>query len=275
MTRNAIPSLKQLLWLSDIHLDLTSEERKTRFLAKLKAMPYDRVVITGDISNGRQLAGHLDELAEACAPRPVYFCLGNHDYYESTFAAVKHEVELVCSRHENLNYLGNGEIIPIGRDTALVGHGGWSDGRAGWGKRTIIESRDHHAIGDFQHLSRDAAFDRMYQLGQESAGYFRRVLPYALRCFPSVIIASHFPPFTWAAHQSHGTQCGWTHLPHYCNLSAGSAILGIARSHPRQRITLMCGHTHNATRISIDNIEVRVAGAQRGRPATQGMIEFN
>lgn len=278
-TRNmkigTIPKHTKSLWLSDIHLDLTSDELRIRFLEKLKALAYDCVIITGDISNGRQLAGHLDELAKTCAPRSVYFCLGNHDYYGSSFSKVKRELELVCNRHDNLNYLGNGEIIPIGRDTGLVGHGGWSDGRSGWGERTIIESRDHHSIGDFQNLSKDAIFDRMKQLGRESAGYFRRVLPYALHCFPSVIIASHFPPFTWATRQSNGNECGWTHLPHYCNLSAGGVIQGIARKYPERRVTVLCGHTHHSARIILDNMEVRVAGAQRGRPAIQGVIEFS
>ena len=274
MITKVISSLKQLQWLSDIHLDSTSDELKSRFLKKLRLLPYDSVIITGDISNGLQLAGHLGELAEACAPRKVYFCLGNPDYYGSSFAKVEREIQSVCGRHENLNFLESGEIIPIGRDTALVGHGGWPDGRAGWGKQTIVESRDHHSIEDFRNLSKDAVFDRMTQLGQESADYFRRVLPYALSCFPRVLIATHPVPFPRAAIWNRKA-CGWTHLPHYCNIAAGSAILGIARKHPRRQLTLMCGHTHSANRIKIGNLEVRVAGAQRGKPATQGVIEFN
>lgn len=273
MKTRTISEPTKLLWLSDLHLDLSSDEFKSRFFGKLKALPYDCVVITGDISNGRQLASHLDELAEVCAPRPVYFCLGNHDFYESTFAAVNHEVELACRRHGNLNFLGNGEILPIGRDTAIVGHGGWADGRAGWGKRTIIESRDHHSIGDFKNLSKDEVFDRMEMLGQESARYFRRVLPYALSCYSEVIIATHVPPFQSVTLQHHGKECGRTHLPHYSNSCAAGPVLAIVRKYPGRRATLLCGHTHHSARKTFDNLTVCVAGAQRGRPAIQGVLE--
>lgn len=274
MKTHTITATKGLLWLSDIHLDLASDDRKSRFLDKLAALPYECVLITGDISNGRCLTGHLREIAEACAQRSVYFCLGNHDYYGSTFQAVARETELVCGRHANLHFLGKGEIIPLGRDTALIGHGGWADGRAGWGKRTLVTSRDHHSIEDFTSLSKDELFDRMRQLGEESAAYFRRVLPAALT-FRHVIVATHVPPFCQAALYD-GKTCGWTHSPHYSNLSAGGAILGIARNHPQRQITVLCGHTHSPARVQVlDHLEVRVGGAQRGAPAIQGMFEFN
>jgi Icc protein len=272
MKTRTISKPTKSLWLSDIHLDQTNEIIKLMFLEKLKSMVCDNVIISGDLSNGLELSGHLSELAET--QKTVYFCLGNHDYYGSTFSKVKREIELICNRHKNLIFLGNDEIIPIGLDTVLVGHGGWSDGRAGWGRRTVVESPDHHSIGDFQNLSKDQIFDRMELLGQESAAYFRRVLPYAFSCFSKVIIVTHFPPFKSVTLQHYGKECGRTHLPHYCNQSA-SVILGIARKFPERRALLLCGHTHHSSRIILDNLEVRVAGAQRGRPAIQGVIEVN
>ena len=261
--------------MSDLHLDQASLESELRFLKKLSREDFDAAVVTGDISNGREIAGHLAKLGAACAPRPVYFCLGNHDYHSSDFDTVHAGVREVCKRHDNLFFLGHGEIISLTDNTALVGHGGWADGRAGWGRRTIIKSPDQHRIGDLSRLSCGGLFDRMGQLGRESAGYFRDVIPRALRHFTHLVVCTHVPPF-WQASLFSGRVCGDTHLPHFSNISAGGVIAGIAKHHPRRRITVVCGHTHCPAQLRIlKNLEVRVGGAQRGVPAIQGILEIN
>jgi len=275
MKHSTPPPVKKILWLGDLHLDRIDHDLREQFLKKLNQMEYDAAVITGDTSDGRQLANHLAQLANASASRPVYFCLGNHDYYSSSFKAVHDMAESVCKRHDNLHFLGNGEIIRLTDSTALVGHGGWANGHTGWGRNTLVKSRDHHSIGDFRDLPRYDIFIRMNQLGKESAGYFRRVMPYALSRFSNLIICTHAPPFPEAS-QFDRKVCGWTHLPHFCNLAAGKAIAGITKNHPNRRVTVVCGHTHCSARVDIlDNLRVYVGGAKRGCPEIQGILDVN
>ncbi|SDJ62338.1 phosphodiesterase [Streptomyces indicus] len=71
-----------LAQISDLHLDGTerARERAARVLARLRAMPVDALLVTGDIADHgseteyEQAAGLLDGL-----PFPVLTCPGNHD----------------------------------------------------------------------------------------------------------------------------------------------------------------------------------------------------
>lgn len=264
----------KVLWLTDLHLDKADHRRKRALLAQISGMEYDMLVITGDISSAPFLAGHLRELAAACSPRPLYFVLGNHDFYSGTIDAVEKEVDNVCRTTKNLHHLQGREIIPLSHDTALIGNRGWADARAGWGNKTIIRSRDHHTIGDFRKLTKEALFTRMEMLGHESAVSFRRILPVALGRYRHVVVATHVPPFHQAALYN-GDPCGATHQPHFVNLSAGMALCGITRQFPRKRVTILAGHTHSSIHTWIlGNLDVRVGGAQTGTPAAQQVLEF-
>jgi Icc-related predicted phosphoesterase len=265
----------KVMWLTDLHLDRADDKNRKAFYERLRGQSADAVAITGDISDARLLPVHLRKLGEACAPRPVYFVLGNHDFFGSCFFDVEQVVSSVCKEQENLRHLGHGEIVPLGNGAALVGHRGWADGRAGWGARSVIHSPDHDLIGDFRALSKRAVFGRMEELGKASGQYFREVLPYALRCYEQVWMATHVPPFTWAAHYN-GKPCGGHHLPHYSNLSAGCAINGICKYFPKSRLTVLCGHTHSPARVRIsEQVQVFAGKARPGHPQVQSVFEVS
>ena len=82
----------KLLWLTDLHLDKVAEKRKAAFYQKLRERDADAVVITGDISRSDRLHADLLDLGRACAPRPVYFTLGNHDFHLVSFDSVDEAV---------------------------------------------------------------------------------------------------------------------------------------------------------------------------------------
>jgi predicted phosphodiesterase len=275
MTKATTHQATQLLWITDIHLDRADEETRSRFLKKINLLDYDAAVVTGDISTSPYLGGHLRDLAESCYPRPLHVVMGNNDFHGSSIDSVDKLIADVCKKQQNLCHLGYGEIIPLGEGSALVGHRGWADGRAGWGYRTVIESRDHRSIDDLRGLTKADMFGKMERYGRESAEYFCKVLPYALSCYQHVIVATHVPPFAEVARYS-GKRCGPTHLPHFTNVSAGRAIIGIARQFSDRQITIICGHTHCAAESNIlDNLTVRVGGAQKGHPAIQSILQLN
>ncbi len=263
----------KLLWLTDTHLDCAASPTRQAFYEKLRLATYDAAVITGDISTSRTLARHLGELAQACAPRKIYFLLGNHDFYGGSFAEVDRVAEACCRKHSNLQHLGYGERVRLSTTAVLIGHRGWADGRAYGGRRTSHRFPDQDGIRDLRYRSTYPAFRKMEQLGRESGAYFRRLLPHALASCRHVLIATHFPPFAKAVRFDE-RPCEPSKLPHYVNASAGAVILRVGEHFPRTKITVLCGHAHNGNTVRIaDNLEVRVGEARRGTPVIQGVIE--
>ncbi len=263
----------KLVWLSDLHLDHADSSARQAFYQRLSEADGDAFVITGDISIARLLATHLEELAQACAPRKVYFLLGNHDFYGSSFAEVDGISADCCRKHPSLHHLGQGEIVRLGPSSALVGHRGWADGRAYGGKRTSCRFPDQDGIRDLRYRSTFPAFRKMERLGRESGGYFRRVLPPALASCRHVLIATHFPPFAKAV-RFDGQPCEPAKLPHYVNASAGAVIQRVGEHFPHTNITVLCGHSHHGNTVRVaDNLEVRVGEARKGTPVIQGIIE--
>lgn len=213
----------KLAWMTDLHLEKVVAGARQAFYEQLRREVFDTALITGDISEAKSLALHLGELAGACSPRDMYFVLGNHDFYGADFASVDRIAMDCCQRYPNLHHLGQGEIVRLGSACALVGHRGWSDGRAYGGNRTSTRFPDQDGIRDLRYRSIYPAFRKMKQLGEESGAYFRRVLPYAMTIYRRLIIATHFPPFVRAV-LFDGKGCEPTKLPHFVNASAGGVI---------------------------------------------------
>jgi Icc protein len=265
----------RLLWLTDLHLDRAPAKVREQFYHRLKSAAFDAAVITGDISCGHGIEMHLAEIARATVPKMVYFVLGNHDFYESSFSEVQRRIENICATNGNLRQLGHREVVRLGGDNALIGHQGWADGRAGWGSRSLARNPDFYSIEDFRGLPREEAFGRMRELGNASAQYFRNSLPYALACHRHVWIATHVPPFSQAAFYD-GQPCDRLRQPFFSNITAGSVIRGIAERFPDRRVTVLCGHTHCPAAVRpTDNIDVIVGAARPGTPDFQHVFSLN
>ena len=264
----------RLLWATDLHLEFTDEFTLSRFLSLLASTPCDLIVLTGDISAGRALKPHLLRIAAAVKNTPVYIVLGNHDYYHSSFAQVGAILEEVCATPEarNLRELGHGEIIQLDESSALIGHGGWGDGRGGLDIRSEVVLNDFRQIADLHSDSKRQLFAKLEALGKASADYFRDTLPKALAQYDHVWIATHVPPFESAAWHE-GANSDPEHLPHFSNISAGEAIQEVAERYPEKRVTVLCGHTHSSgTAFPAPNIRVLTGGATYGSPRIAAVL---
>jgi predicted phosphohydrolase len=255
-----------VLWLGDLHLDKADEQNRDKLFETIRSSESDCVIITGDIASSSHLRDHLTDLASACWPRPCYFTPGNHDYHGSSIAEIEITLERLQNEVPNFHFLDGKRIMALRQDTCLIGHGGWADARAGDGQYTRIDSPDRHAIRDFKGMGRRMALQKMSELGRESAAAIRKILPLALSRHHHVVIATHVPPFPTAVRYD-DKPCGRTHLPHFSNLSAGLAILGIARAFPQHRITILAGHAHSkCIQTILPNLTIRVGHARTGRP---------
>jgi predicted phosphohydrolase len=255
-------------------MDKTSEQKCQQLLDNIHSIESDCVIISGDVSNARHLLNHLTRLASSSMPRPLYYVPGNHDYHGSSVAGIQRALALISKKVANFHYLDGTRTFPLGHGTCLLGHGGWADARAGYGQHTLIDSPDWHAIHDFRGMDRQQALRKMDDLGRESAAAIRKLLPRALAQYHHVAIATHVPPFPTAVRYD-DQPCGRMHLPHFCNLSLGLTILGIARAFPHRKITILSGHAHSCCIENIlPNLSIRVGHARTGRPGVFEVVRL-
>lgn len=262
----------RLLWLTDLHLDKTGAAALTRITRALAAPDHHAGLVTGDTSSARYLCDHLKILAAACHPRPLYFILGNHDFYGGSISDVYQNVRRLCRSIRNLHHLEETGPVHLDTHTALVGHAGWADGRCGWGNKTVVRAPDHDCIRDFSGLSTRERYLLMRSLGRKSSRSIRIDLFKAFRTHRNVVLATHVPPFPSTALYD-GQPCGPCHQPHYINMSMGAMLIAVASRNHDRKISVLSGHTHSAANQSIlTNLHARVGRARTGHPQTQGII---
>ena len=260
-----------LAWCSDLHFDFIRPDQRQRFLHSVAMSGANAVVITGDISTSRRIADSLGAIARMGLP--TYFVTGNHDYYAGNFVATDANIASVCRQFSNLTRLGLGEIIPLGERTVLIGHPGWSDGRAGLGPMTPVRTNDSLLITDLRLEGADL-FSKLADLGRVSARYIESLASVAVQNADQVVVATHVPPFPEASRHE-GAQGKPGHLPHFTNVAMGESLRKIARAWPRKKFLVICGHTHERFSWQAEeNLIVKVAGARYGDPAIEEVFEF-
>jgi predicted phosphohydrolase len=89
------------------------------------------VLIGGDIGEAPTFATYLEDVASALN-LPIYFVLGNHDYYKGSIAAVRATARSLSQQSQLLTWLPDAGVVRLTEKTSLIGHGGWGDARAGY-----------------------------------------------------------------------------------------------------------------------------------------------
>ena len=152
--------IKSLIWLSDLHLEFCSHRTRNQLYQSINQAVGDIVVITGDLSAGTHRLAQYSELAEQIR-KPIYFVLGNHDRYGSTFANTEAVVKRVTTQFSHLVRLDGSQIIPLNKSVALIGVDGWADGLGGEGPATKARINDFYQILDFATDPEPKAFRAM------------------------------------------------------------------------------------------------------------------
>jgi predicted phosphohydrolase len=258
----------RITWLTDLHLNFVKDKAQVQsFLAEVAAGEPDAVLIGGDIAPAKSLVKFL-AFIDQVLQRPVYFVLGNHDYYYSSTKKVRAAIAELCRQRTNLHFLTQtSEAVALGRRTALVGHDGWADARAGDYDGSPQMINDYLCIGDLVNLDAAKRKARLQALGDEAAKHIGEILPGALRRFEHVMLLTHVPPFPECCfHKGKLLDDKW--IPHYCCKAMGEAIVEVANRRPRHRITVLAGHLHSEGQFNpAPNVSVLVGGAEYGHPA--------
>ena len=126
-------------WLTDVHLNFLSPAGRAAFYQRLRGERMDAILLGGDIGEARSVNGLLAEM-EAALEIPIYFVLGNHDFYGGSIRAVRERVAEQCAASKRLHWLPAAGTIALTDDTALIGHDSWADGRAGDYDRSVLQN---------------------------------------------------------------------------------------------------------------------------------------
>ena len=264
--------MKRIAWLTDVHLEFAhSPEETESFLDSIVATNPDCLLVGGDTSTAPYLAEALLLLEERLGV-PIYFVLGNHDFYYGSISHVRNLAENLTSTHRWLRWLTAAGIVELTPQTGLIGHDGWADGRLGKASESQILLSDYSLIDEFKGLSSEGRFRKLNELGDEAADYFRQLLPSALARFPNVLLLTHVPPFREASSHE-GKLSDDEYLPHFACKAVGEALAEVMEAHPGCSLTALCGHTHGYGEVTIlPNLHVKTGGAEYGRPRLQEII---
>jgi 3',5'-cyclic AMP phosphodiesterase CpdA len=260
----------RLAWLTDIHLNFLRPAQLEAFCDGLLSAGPEALLITGDISEAPQLEGHLRLLEERLA-RPIYFVLGNHDYYRGSIAEVRERVRALCAGSRHLRWLPQAGVVELAPGCALVGHDGWADGRAGDWAGSEVELNDYYRIRELTFPDKPERLAAMTGLAAEAAAHLRLAL--AGTRAERVLVATHVPPFAEACwHQGKMSDAQW--LPHFTSVAVGEALRQAAQAQPGRKLEVYCGHTHSSGVVRVlPNLEVWTGAAEYGRPELAGLIQ--
>jgi 3',5'-cyclic-AMP phosphodiesterase len=263
--------MMRLAWLTDLHLNFVGLMGADGLCRRILQGQPEALLITGDIGEATDVGKYLEFLDRELG-LPIYFVLGNHDYYRGSIAEVRQQVAGLCARSPRLHWLNTTGLVELTPETGLVGHDGWADGRLGDYAGSEIMFNDYFLIRELTGLDAEARLDRLQALGDEAAEHFRRLLPEALARFRWLIALTHVPPFREACWYQ-GRVSGDAWLPHLTCKAVGDAFAEAMSTHPDRELLVLCGHTHSPGEAQIlPNLRVRTGGAEYGRPALQDFI---
>ncbi len=264
----------RLAWMTDIHLNFLDSEAVTRFLRRVAKMEVDRLLIAGDIGEADSLLNYLSAIHDLC-PVPIYFVLGNHDYYRGSVEYLRSKLPRFLAANPRLTWLGDSPVISLTDSTALIGHDSWADGRLGDYAKSTVELNDFALIGEFLGCSKFDRLSVMQKFAEQAAKHFEVTLPQALSKHSRVIIVTHVPPFegaTW--HRGKISAPDW--LPLFSCKVVGEVLSSIMQQHPEKQAVVLCGHTHSGGEYyPLPNLQVLTGTARYGHPKIQQLLTID
>ena len=264
----------QLIWVSDIHLNFLSESDRQEFYKKIVRASTNEVcavIISGDIAESHNVVSLLKEMCDVTR-LPVFFVLGNHDFYGSSVTQVKRSVRA-------FSYIGNKTFVPLTNTAALVGVDGWGDCRYGDFENSSLTMSDWIYIDDLRgpyglrcYVEHDPLKDKLQELADKDAKALARKTKAAIKAgYTKIILVTHVPPFEEVCLNA-GRKSTPSGLPFFASKVLGEKILPIARKNPNIDFLWLCGHTHSRAKYKpCDNMTVRVAKSEYYFPQVESI----
>lgn len=263
-----------MAWLTDIHLNFIDKNTRRNFYQEIINTQCDGVLISGDIAEAPCLADILNEMADSIK-KPIYFILGNHDYYGGQIKEVRDALEVLTKTSDQLFWLPASGMQKLNDDTILLGQDGWADGRLGDYQNSRVVLNDSRMIADlFQEkiLGKYQLLEKMQQLADADAMRLQNDLERAISQNPKkIIVLTHVPPFKEACLHK-GEMSGNDWLPYFSSKVIGDILIAVTEQNPEIEFLVLCGHTHSEANVCYDNLVIEVGKADYCRPEIQKII---
>lgn len=237
------------LWFTDTHLPSVSIFNKLKFLFHLRKEKPEGIFLTGDISNGLFLKIDL-KLIRRFANCPIYFILGNHDYYFSSFDSIHNKIKHI---DPDIIWLRESGVVELNKTTALIGVEGWYDGFYGDPSTiTLSTSIDRLWISEMRNLNKNEILKFVRKKANEDAKIIINNLQNALDAgYETIYLLTHFPP--WAEATRDLGKClenFW--LPYNVNSTLGFALEKIMKD-KSATLHVLAGHVHEDKFIQVSS----------------------
>ncbi len=266
----------KLAWLTDIHLNFLTLQERRCFYQTIIDSNADAVLISGDIAEAPSVKELLLEMEHALN-KPIYFVLGNHDYYRGTIESVRLDMAHLTKITQGLKWLSVSGVQKLSEDVLLVGTDGFADGRYGDYENSPVSLNDSRLIADFfqaKLLSRSHLLTKMQQYADEDARQLLRDIEMGIEKHSpkKMMVLTHVPPFPELCLYE-GKQSDDNYLPYFASKAIGDVLLTVAQNYPFIEFVTLCGHTHHyAERQMLENLRVTVGAAEYYQPSIQDII---
>ena len=259
--------MNTVAWLSDIHLDMVEPSWFDALCTEIRDSDARAVWLTGDIATGNDICSWLVRIHDQTA-LPVYFVLGNHDYYHSSFSQVDQAVQEISTRHRGIVWMDTQDFIALDEQTGLVGVGGWGDARAGDFHGTPIRINDHRLIEDLSNISREEVYRRLLLRGSMMADRLSQQLERCVHA-QTIWVLTHVPPFEQACwYKGKAGDPHWT--ADFVCVAVGEVLERFALRYPEKNLHVLCGHGHNRGIVhKRRNLTVHTAAAEYRKPRVE------
>ncbi len=269
----------KVTWLTDIHLNFLDREMRMNFYQKILKSSGDKILITGDIAEAPSVADMLREMA-SIVNKPIYFVLGNHDYYRGQIDEVRKEITDLTQSKKLLYWLPAVGPQYLGDDIVLLGEDGWADGRYGDYVNSRVSLNDSRLINDLLHskiLGKYQLLEKMQQLADEDANQLQISLNDAIAKYNprKIIVLTHVPPFKeLCLHE--GKISSDDFLPFFSSKATGDVLIKTAKKNANIEFLVLCGHTHSQAYLRPwDNLTVKVGKAEYMEPVIEEVITIS
>jgi Icc protein len=261
----------RLVWTTDPHLNHVPVQQWERWVTLIASHGADGILISGDISEGDDVVFQLHRIAQSLDV-PIYFVLGNHDFYQSSIGATRQSVIHAGRENPQLHYLTDSSAIELADGTYLVGEDGWGDAIEGNYEGSPIRLNDFPLIEDFSSTDPTLWKQQLHDLGAESAERLSAKLNDLPTDARNVLVITHVPPYRDACwYQGKTTDDDWA--PFFVCGQVGRALRRASESRPQCQFKVLCGHTHHAGVANIaPNLVVHTGAADYGNPDVEGLV---
>lgn len=254
------------IWFTDVHFDYVGELNLFKFIDTINEFKPKGVFITGDIANGLSIQKDLKYIARNCKT-DIYFVLGNHDRYLSSFSKVKEKIQKLCKKYDNLHWMPEAGVIRLNNSNALIGVDGWFN-FSYTNPNNILFTNDWFMIKELiVNYSVANKIKFINKIIDDGCNIAEENLKEALKSYDHIHMITHFPPFIEAAgNEKYYFKNFWNSYD--VNTKLGELLTSIMKNYPNKKLTVYCGHTHHWKRTQIlDNLECIVGDSRYFNPS--------